>query len=147
MNDYRTPPGSPAHPQDAARGAAHSALEETRHDGEPGLRGLARRLVADGRVSHAAAVRAEQEAKEAEVSLLEHVIETGLVSARQATLSAAWEYGLPIMDLDGLRPETLPKADAFPYKILRKLKVLLLVKRGHCLSVAVTYPSYLALLD
>src|SRR5690554_2136420 len=147
MNDYRTPPGSPAPPLDSRQGAAHSALEETRHDGEPGLRGLARRLVADGRISHAAAVRAEQEAKEAEVSLMEHVIETGLVSARQATLSAAWEYGLPIMDLDGLRPETLPKADAFPDKILRKLKVLPLIKRGHRLTVAVPYPSTLAQLD
>ncbi|WP_445001108.1 type IV-A pilus assembly ATPase PilB [Halomonas mongoliensis] len=147
MNDYRTPPGSPAQPLEAHQGASHSALEEARHDGAPGLRGLARRLVVDGRISHAAAVRAEQEAKEAEVSLLEHVIETGLVSARQATLSAAWEYGLPIMDLDGLRPETLPKADAFPDKILRKLKVLPLVKRGHRLSVAVPYPSTLALLD
>ncbi|WP_444984263.1 type IV-A pilus assembly ATPase PilB [Halomonas mongoliensis] len=147
MNDYRTPPGSPAQPLEAHQGASHSALEEARHDGAPGLRGLARRLVVDGRIPHAAAVRAEQEAKEAEVSLLEHVIETGLVSARQATLSAAWEYGLPIMDLDGLRPETLPKADAFPDKILRKLKVLPLVKRGHRLSVAVPYPSTLALLD
>jgi type IV pilus assembly protein PilB len=101
----------------------------------------------DGRVSQAAAVRAEQEAREGEVSLLEHVIDTGLVSARQATLSAAFEYGLPMLDLDAIRPDTLPKADAFPEKILRKLKVLPLVQRGHRLTVAVPYPSTLALLD
>jgi len=135
MNDYRTPP-----PPD-------SPLQSTRQEHPPGLRGLARRLAQDGWLSAAAAERAEQEAKEAEVSLLEHVIETGLASARQATLSAAWEYGLPLIDLDAVRPETLPRADAFPEKILRKLKVLPLIQHGHRLTVAVPYPSTLAQLD
>ncbi|MGM0926548.1 MAG: type IV-A pilus assembly ATPase PilB [Pseudomonadota bacterium] len=132
MNDYRTPPHAPL----------HAAQPDT-----GGLRGLARRLVADGLLSTAAAVRAETEARESEVSLLEHVIDTGLVSARQATLTAAWEYGLPIMDLDAIRPETLPKAERFPEKILRKLKVLPLIQHGHRLTVAVPYPSTLAQLD
>ncbi|MDN3520731.1 type IV-A pilus assembly ATPase PilB [Halomonas ramblicola] len=135
MNDYRTPPPS------------HSALEGTRPDAEAGLRGLAKRLVTDERLSYAAAVRAEQEAREEEVSLLEHVIETGQVSARQATLTAAWEYGLPLIDLDAVRPDTLPRAEHFPEKILRKLKVLPLVQHGHRLTVAVPYPSTLAQLD
>ncbi|NAW34744.1 type IV-A pilus assembly ATPase PilB [Halomonas alimentaria] len=132
MNDYRSPPNA----------SLHAAEPET-----SGLRGLARRLVADGRLTHAAAVRAEEEARESEVSLLEHVIDTGLVSARQATLTAAWEYGLPIMDLDAIRAETLPKAERFPEKILRKLKVLPLIQHGHRLTVAVPYPSTLAQLD
>jgi len=132
MNDYRSPPDA----------SLHTAQPDT-----SGLRGLARRLVADGLLSTAAAVRAETEAREGEVSLLEHVIDTGLVSARQATLTAAWEYGLPIMDLDAIRPETLPKAERFPEKILRKLKVLPLIQHGHRLTVAVPYPSTLAQLD
>jgi len=132
MNDYRSPP--------------HAPLHATQPDTSR-LRGLARRLVADGRLSHAAAVRAEEEAREGEVSLMEHVIDTGLVSARQATLSAAWEYGLPIMDLDAIRPETLPGAEQFAEKILRKLKVLPLIQHGHRLTVAVPYPSTLAQLD
>ncbi len=140
MNDYRTPP---THQE-----TTHSsAMRSTRLGGHTDLRGLARRLVQDGRISEAAAVRAELEAKEAELSLLEHVIDSGLVSARPATLSAAWEYGLPIIDLDAIRPETLPKADAFPEKILRRLKVLPLVQHNHRLTVAVPYPSTLALLD
>ena len=138
MNDYHTPPSAPH---------LDTPLESTRSGDASGLRGLAHRLVVDGRINHPAAVRAEQEAREAEVSLMEHVIETGLVSARQATLSAAWEYGLPMLDLDAIRPETLPKADEFPEKILRKLKVLPLMQRGHRLTVAVPYPSTLALLD
>ncbi|RRR76757.1 MAG: type IV-A pilus assembly ATPase PilB, partial [Candidatus Viridilinea halotolerans] len=136
MNDYRTPPPH-----------LDTPLESTRHGAETGLRGLARRLVQDGRLSEAAAARAELEAKEAEVSLLEHVIDSGLVAARPATLSSAWEYGLPIIDLDAIRPETLPKAEAFPEKILRRLKILPLVQHGHRLTVAVPYPSTLAQLD
>ena len=133
MNDFRTPP-----PQSSPAASAQQGS---------GLRGLARRLVQDGRLSEAAAARAELEARETETSLLEHVIDTGLVSARPATLSAAREYGLPIIDLDAIRPETLPQADAFPEKILRRLKVLPLVQRDHRLTVAVPYPSTLALLD
>ncbi|WP_254277807.1 type IV-A pilus assembly ATPase PilB [Halomonas sp. 3H] len=136
MNDYRTPPPH-----------LDTPLESTRPGSASGLRGLARRLVQDGRLSEAAAARAELEAKEAEVSLLEHVIDSGLVAARPATLSSAWEYGLPIIDLDAIRPETLPKAEAFPEKILRRLKILPLVQHGHRLTVAVPYPSTLAQLD
>ncbi|SFU88843.1 type IV-A pilus assembly ATPase PilB [Halomonas korlensis] len=130
MNDYRMPPGE-------------SDLKPPGH----GLRGLARRLVNDGLMTAAAAERAEQEARESEVSLIEHVIESGMVPARQATLSAAWEYGLPIIDLDALRADGLPPPGEFPEKILRRLNVLPLKRRGHTVIVAVPYPSTLAKLD
>ncbi|MGM0986185.1 MAG: type IV-A pilus assembly ATPase PilB [Pseudomonadota bacterium] len=112
-----------------------------------GLRGLARRMVHDGLLSEPAAIRAEAEAREAETSLLEHLIETGTVPARHATLTAAWEYGLPILDLDAIHLESLPPAQDYPDKILRQLMVLPLVRHGHRLTVAVPYPSTLALLD
>ncbi|TDR57227.1 type IV pilus assembly protein PilB [Halomonas ventosae] len=142
MNDYRPP--SPEMPP-AAPEATHTALHGATHRG--GLRGLARRLVSDGLLGEAAAVRAEGEAREAEMSLLEHLIEAGMVPARKATLSAAWEYGLPIIDLDAIRLESLPPAADYPDKILRRLGVLPLVRHGHRLTVAVPYPSTLALLD
>ncbi|WP_133634266.1 type IV-A pilus assembly ATPase PilB [Halomonas ventosae] len=129
----------------AAPEATHTALHGATHRG--GLRGLARRLVSDGLLGEAAAVRAEGEAREAEMSLLEHLIEAGMVPARKATLSAAWEYGLPIIDLDAIRLESLPPAADYPDKILRRLGVLPLVRHGHRLTVAVPYPSTLALLD
>ncbi|XKE47494.1 type IV-A pilus assembly ATPase PilB [Halomonas organivorans] len=111
------------------------------------MRGLSKRLVADGLISEAAASRAEEEAREAEVSLLEHIIDAGMVPARQATLTAAWEYGLPIIDLDALRLSSLPPAAEFPDKILRRLGILPLTRHGHRLTVAVPYPSTLAQLD
>ncbi|WP_136246808.1 type IV-A pilus assembly ATPase PilB [Halomonas borealis] len=135
MNDYRPP--------DAQRPSANPPSPGRHH----GMRGLARRLVTDGLLVEAAVQRAEQEARESDSSLLRHVITTGLAPARQATLSAAWEYGLPIVDLDALRLENLPDAADYPGKLLNVLGVLPLYRRGHRLTVAVPYPSTLAQLD
>ncbi|PMR73524.1 type IV-A pilus assembly ATPase PilB [Billgrantia endophytica] len=112
-----------------------------------GLRGLARRLVEDGLLSPAAAERADHEARKTEVTLLQHVIDAGLVTARQGTLCAAWEYGLPIIDLDALCLASLPPAGDYPDKLLRKLCVVPLARRAHRLTVAVPCPSALARLD
>ncbi|SEK40884.1 type IV-A pilus assembly ATPase PilB [Halomonas daqiaonensis] len=142
MNDYRPPsPEKPPPPPEPATSALHGATHRS------GLRGLARRMVSDGRMSEAAAVRAETEAREGEMSLLQHLIEAGMVPARLATLTAAREYGLPIIDLDAIRLESLPPAKEYPDKILRRLGVLPLVRHAHQLTVAVPYPSTLALLD
>ncbi|WP_163574685.1 type IV-A pilus assembly ATPase PilB [Halomonas faecis] len=135
MTDYPTPPNA----------AAAAPLKRAAQPGS--LRGLARRLVEDEQLSLAAAERAEQEAREAEVTLLRHVVDAGLVTARRATLSAAWEYGLPIIDLDAVRLSSLPPASEYPEKLLRKLGVVPLTRRGHRLTVAVPYPSTLAQLD
>ncbi|MBA2778964.1 type IV-A pilus assembly ATPase PilB [Billgrantia kenyensis] len=140
MNDYRTLPTASSAP----------AGQESQPQPAPnleGLRGFTRRLVEYGLLSRAAAERAEHEAREADVSLLQHVIEAGLVTARQATLCAAWEYGLPLVDLDAMRLASLPPATEYPDKLLRKLCVVPLVRRNHRLTVAVPYPSTLAQLD
>ncbi|TDO16821.1 MULTISPECIES: type IV-A pilus assembly ATPase PilB [Halomonas] len=140
MNDFH-PPSSEIPSSSAEPSPLQGATEGN------GLHGLARRLVKDGLLGEAAAARAESEAREAEMSLLEHLIEAGMVTPRKATLSAAWEYGLPILDLDAIRLESLPPAADYPEKILRRLRVLPLVRHGHRLTVAVPYPSTLALLD
>ncbi|MEQ6917317.1 type IV-A pilus assembly ATPase PilB [Halomonas aquatica] len=142
MNDYSPhSPETPPAPEEANTSTLHGAAHRS------GLRGLTRRFVTDGLLGEAAAARAEVEAREAELSLLEHLIKTGMLSARKATLTAAWEYGLPIIDLDALRLDSLPPAQDYPDKILRRLGVLPLVRHGHRLTVAVPYPSTLALLD
>ncbi|MFC3283213.1 type IV-A pilus assembly ATPase PilB [Litchfieldella rifensis] len=108
---------------------------------------MSRRLVAEGLLSEAAVKRAELEAREEDISLMQHVINSGLVTARQAALTAAWEYGLPLIDLDALKLENLPPASDLPEKILRKLSVMPLYRDDRQLTVAVPYPSTLALLD
>nr|WP_228578222.1 type IV-A pilus assembly ATPase PilB [Halomonas sp.] len=140
MNDYRTEPNASLHAP-----AGNAASEQAPN--LDGLRGFTRRLVEYALLSRPAAERAEHEAREAEISLMEHVIESGLVTARPATLCAAWEYGLPVIDLDALRLASLPAANEYPDKLLRKLCVVPLTRRGHRLTVAVPYPSTLAKLD
>ncbi|WP_027948170.1 type IV-A pilus assembly ATPase PilB [Litchfieldella anticariensis] len=110
-------------------------------------RGLSRRLVSEGALSEPAACRAEIEAHEADVSLMQHVVESGLVTARQAAFAAAWEYGLPLIDLDALKLDGLPPASELPEKVLRKLSAMPLYRDEHHLTVAIPYPSTLAMLD
>ncbi|NVN54911.1 type IV-A pilus assembly ATPase PilB [bacterium Scap17] len=111
------------------------------------LKGFAARLVDSGLLDPQAAQLAEQEANEAGESLLLHIIAHGLVTARDATLAAAWEYGLPYVDLDAIRTDSLPAIDELPEKVLRKLGVLPLYRREHRLTVGVPSPSTLTHLD
>ncbi|WP_404474957.1 type IV-A pilus assembly ATPase PilB [Vreelandella venusta] len=112
-----------------------------------GLRGIAERLVKHGLLTDAQAAVAESTAAELDISLLQHVVESGLVDADAAALAAAWEYGLPVIDLDSLRINALPPANDYPVKILEKLDILPLARHGHRLTVAVPYPATLTQLD
>ncbi|MFB9867864.1 type IV-A pilus assembly ATPase PilB [Vreelandella sulfidaeris] len=112
-----------------------------------GLRGIAQRLVKHGLLTDAQASMAETTASDLEISLLQHVIESGLVDPIEATVAAGWEYGLPVVDLEALRLNTLPPASDYPIKVLQNLNVLPLARHGHRLTVAVPYPATLTQLD
>ena len=62
-----------------------------------GLRGIAKRLVKHGLLTDAQATVAESTAAELEISLLQHVIDSGLVEADAAAVAAAWEYSLTVV--------------------------------------------------
>ncbi|KAE8438173.1 type IV-A pilus assembly ATPase PilB [Vreelandella piezotolerans] len=112
-----------------------------------GLRGIAKRLVKHGLLTDAQATVAETTAAELEISLLQHVIDSGLVNADAAAVAAAWEYGLPVVDLEAIRVSALPPASDYPVKILERLDILPLARHGHRLTVAVPYPATLTQLD
>jgi type IV pilus assembly protein PilB len=112
-----------------------------------GLRGIAQRLVKHGLLTDAQAATAETTASDLEISLLQHVIESGLVEPNKATLAAGWEYGLPVIDLEAVRLSALPPASDYPIKVLQSLNVLPLARHGHRLTVAVPYPATLTQLD
>jgi type IV pilus assembly protein PilB len=61
-------------------------------------------------------------------------------------LSAAEEYGLPLIDVSALDPEIL-ESSLLSEKIIRKHQVLPIQKRGNKLYVAVSDPTNLAVLD
>ncbi|TVM05400.1 MAG: type IV-A pilus assembly ATPase PilB, partial [Halomonas sp.] len=59
-------------------------------------------------LSHQEAINAETSAIHQDVSILHHVIDSGLVTPREAATAAGWEYGLPVIDLDAVRISSLP---------------------------------------
>ncbi len=125
-----------------------STLKETAsRSPSAGLRGLARRLVADGLLTAEESRRAEEAAHDANMSLLQYVIEKELVPSPQACATAAWEYGLPAIDLDALPLDALPPPEGFPEELLRKHKVLPLKVMGNRLLLAIPYPATLVGLD
>ncbi len=125
--------------------ASESTLSHAALNG--GLRGIAKRLVKHGLLTDAQATVAETTAAELEISLLQHVIDSGLVDADAAAVAAAWEYGLPVVDLEAIRVSALPPASDYPVKILERLDILPLARHGHRLTVAVPYPATLTQLD
>ncbi|GGC83814.1 type IV-A pilus assembly ATPase PilB [Vreelandella lutescens] len=112
-----------------------------------GLRGIAKRLVKHGLLTDAQATVAESTAAELEISLLQHVVDSGLVDPDAAAVAAAWEYGLPVVNLEAIRVSALPPANDYPVKILERLDILPLARHGHRLTVAVPYPATLTQLD
>lgn len=109
--------------------------------------GLSKRLITEGLLEPIATRQAEREAHERGVSLLEHLIQSGMVAARDATFMAAQEHGLPVVDLDTLHLDDPPPVDTMPVEILRRHNVIPLSRTEHRLTVAVPYPATLAQLD
>jgi type IV pilus assembly protein PilB len=112
-----------------------------------GLRGIAQRLVKHKLLTEAQAATAESAAAQQDISLLSHVIESGMIDPEEAALAAAWEYGLPVINLDVVRLNALPPAAEYPVRVLQSLNVLPLARHGHRLTVAVPYPATLTQLD
>ena len=69
-----------------------------------------------------------------------------MAEAREIAISAAKEFGVPLLDLDAIQPD-LEIVRLVSEKILRKHRVLPLVKRGKRLFVAVSDPTNLHSLD
>lgn len=112
-----------------------------------GLRGIAERLVNHGLLTETEVTRARAAAEQQEIPLLRHVVEHRLVDPVEATVAAAREYGLPVVDLDAVRLGALPPAEHYPARVLRNLGVLPLARHEHRLTVAVPYPATLTQLD
>ena len=110
------------------------------------LQGLPQRLVADGLVSEGDMLAAIATAKERRVTVVSYLVEHNLAEAREIAISAAKEFGVPLLDLDAIQPD-LEIVRLVSEKILRKHRVLPLVKRGKRLFVAVSDPTNLHSLD
>ncbi len=77
------------------------------------LQGLPQRLVSDGLVSEAAMLEAIATAKERRVAVVSYLVEHNVADAREIAISAAQEFGVPLMDLDAdpARPRDRPAGE------------------------------------
>ncbi len=104
------------------------------------LRGLPRRLVADGLLDETVATTAVNDAGLAKISLTQHLVETRLLTPRQVALATASEFGLPLMNLNALNLTACPR-DLLDHKLVAKHMCLPLRKHMGRLSIAVSDPT------
>jgi type IV pilus assembly protein PilB len=110
------------------------------------LQGLPQRLVSDGLVSEGDMLAAIATARERRVTVVSYLVEHNVADAREIAISAAKEFGVPLLDLSAIQPD-LEIVRLVSEKLLRKHRVLPLVKRGKRLFVAVSDPTNLHSLD
>lgn len=110
------------------------------------LNGLARRLVNDGHMAEADAIKAQEQSDRKKLPLVSYLVENKLVDGKIIASAAAEEFGIPVFDIEviELEPDIVKLVDE---KLVRKHHALPLYKRGNRLFVAVSDPTNLQALD
>ncbi|MDD2989190.1 MAG: type IV-A pilus assembly ATPase PilB [Zoogloea sp.] len=109
------------------------------------LSGLARAFVQHGRLLEAEALACSSPSANPNDFLVE-VINRGLMSASDIAIFAAETFGSPTLDLSAFDTANLP-TDAIDRKLMIKHQVVALGRRGNRLSLALSDPSNLRILD
>src|SRR6059058_2342941 len=111
-----------------------------------GLGGLPQRLVQDGVVDEAAMLDAVNAARERKTSVVTHLVSSGAAKARDIAVAASNEFGVPLLDLDGLNLD-LEAVRLVNDKLLAKHRVLPVFRRGKRLFLAVADPTNMHAID
>ncbi|WP_151703796.1 type IV-A pilus assembly ATPase PilB [Nitrincola alkalilacustris] len=104
------------------------------------LSGLAKRLVQDGALSAEVAADAVAKSRQEKEPFVSYIIKQRLISAHRAASAASEEFGLPLLDLDTIPADTLPKG-LVAESLINKHQMLPLMKRDNRLYVAVADPT------
>jgi len=104
------------------------------------LQGLPRRLVNDQLIGEAAIRTALTASKAAGVPLVQHLVESGQLSASQLATIVAHEFGVPLFDLDYLNLDVCP-AGLVDSKLVSKHMALPLSFKANRLQIAVCDPT------
>ena len=112
----------------------------------PPLSGLPKRLVQDGVVAEDTLVEAIAAARQSKTSLVAYLVTNELGDARQIAIAAAYEFGVPLLDLDAVELD-LDVVRLVSEDLLTRYRVLPLMQRGKRLHVGVADPANLAALD
>jgi len=110
------------------------------------LSGLARRLVQDGLIEETAAKEAQTASAKEKLTLSRYLVTKNIVASKKLATVAANEFGLPLLDLDAIELESLPR-DLVDEKLIKKHHAIPLYKRGNRLYIAIAEPTNLVAID
>jgi len=104
------------------------------------LTGLARKFVLDQILDEDSAKKAQIHAKDNNISLITHLVNTNVAKAQDLAFSAAQEFGMPVLDLAAFLTESFPEKTV-DEKLIRRHHALPLYVRGNRLFIAVSDPT------
>ena len=110
------------------------------------LTGLARALVQNNIIQSALADTLFKKSSEANTPFIDSLLESHAIHPRQLAKFAAETFGLGLLDLDAMSIDMLPSA-ILNHKLAQKLRVIALHKRGNRLSVGVSDPTNLQVIE
>jgi len=110
------------------------------------LSGLSRRLVLDGLIEETTVLNAQVESKKDNINFSQYLVSNDLIAADKLATVASNEFGIPLLDLDALDLETIPK-DLVGEELIKKHQVMPVYKRGNRLYIALGEPANLAGID
>ncbi len=126
-----------------------SAVTQASQTSTVALTGLARALVQQAKLRPDRAESLARKAAQSSSHFIDELVNasdaTGLTAAQIARF-AADTFGHPLLDLDAIDPDQLPK-DIVDRKLVGSLRILALRKRGNRLAVAVSDPTNFQALD
>ena len=117
--------------------AAEPLAKDSSHIALPGL---ARALVSAGKLAAKNAEEIYQKSLSARTSFIAELTGTGAVSAADLAHTLSSAFGAPLLDLDAIDPQRLPK-DLLDPKLCQAYRVVVLSKRNNRLIVATADPS------
>jgi type IV pilus assembly protein PilB len=110
------------------------------------LSGLARKLVVDGLLSEADAIKAQEQSTRKKVPYVTYLVENNLVNGKKLAIAASQEFGVPLLDIDAIEIEN-DVVKLVQEKLVRQHNGLPIFKRGNRLFIAVSDPTNLQALD
>ena len=106
----------------------------------PPLAGLARALIAAGKLSAAAGEELSQKALASKTSFASQLVASGVLSAADLAHHVSGIFGIPLVDVQALDTNRIPK-DLLDSKLCASYEGLPLAKRGSRLVIATADPT------
>ncbi|MBK4733520.1 type IV-A pilus assembly ATPase PilB [Noviherbaspirillum pedocola] len=108
--------------------------------------GLARSLLAAGRISAEQAETCSRKAQAEKVSQIDVLLQEKAIDSKSLAAFCSETFGYPLLDFSAVNPATLPEKAIDP-KLMQSLRVIALARRGNRLSVALSDPTNSAALE